>query len=172
MRRQINTANRGAFYAIVALIILVAFLSYKANSQSIGVGIGYTSSGDVPVSLSVSGKKLGGYVSYIAEKHHITEDYTGIWHNETLLGVSYKIMQEYPQLSVISAVGWNKTIEFMRETAWPNAIYSEETYGKSYEVGFEIQVFEKCKFLYLNCAMNNYSGLKSTVSLKHTFSLR
>ena len=169
MRRQIDTANRGAFYAMIAFIILVVFLSIKANSQSIGVGIGYTSSGDVPVSLSVSTKKIGGYISYVSEKHHITEDYTGIWHNETLLGVSYKIMQEYPQFSIISAAGWNKTIEFKRKIAWPNGIYSEETKGTSFEVGFEIQAFEKCRFLYLNCAFNNYTGLKSTITLKHHF---
>ena len=171
MRRQINTANRGAFYAMIAVIITLLFLSYKANSQSIGVGIGYTSSGDVPVSLSVSAKKLGGYVSYIAEKHPITPDYVGVWHNETLLGVSYKVMQEYPQLSIISAIGWNKTVEFKRESNFPNSIYSDEINSTSFEVGFEIQVFKKCKFLYLNAAMNNYVGLKSTITLKHKFSL-
>ena len=149
-------------------IALLLFVS-TVYSQSIGVGIGYTSSGDVPVSLSVSAKKIGGYISYVAEKHYITPDYTGVWHKETLLGVSYKVMQEYPQLSIISACGWNETTEFKRESDWPYSIYSEETKGTSFEVGFEIQVFKKCKFLYLNCAMNNYTGLKSTISLKYRF---
>lgn len=152
-----------------ALITLLLIIGLNTCAQSIGIGIGYTSSGDIPVTLSVSTKKLGGYVTYVSEKHPITPDYTGVWHNEFTLGASYKIMNEYPKISLLLGGGWNNTTIFERELTFPHSIYSTEMGGFSYEVGADIQPFEQCKFLYIRVLISNYTGFKSMVCLRHFF---
>ena len=169
MKQYESSAKCFTVGLVGSLIILLLLLCIRACPQSIGVGIGYTSSGDVPVTLTVSGKKLGYYITYLAETHDITPDYTGVWNNETTLGVSYNIMNEYPKISLLLGGGWNNTIEFKRRSNALNTSYSIEKTGFSYELGADIQPFEQCKFLYIRILISNYTGFKSMVCLRHFF---
>lgn len=170
MRQYESSAKCFTVGLVGSLIILLILLCIKACPQSIGVGIGYTSNGNVPVTFNViSGGKLGGYVTYVAETHSITPDYTGKWQNEFTLGASYKIMDDYPKISLLSGIGWNNTIIFERDLTFPNAIHSTKIKGYSYELGVDIQPFKQCKLLYLTVLISNYTGFKSMICLRHTF---
>lgn len=169
MRQYESSAKCFTVGFVGGLIILLMLLCIKACPQSIGVGIGYTSSGDVPVTFTVSGKKLGYYITYLAETHDITPDYTGVWNNETTLGISYKIMEEYPKISLLLGGGWNNTIEFKRRSGALNTSYSTETTGFSYELGLDFQPLNKCKFLYIKVLISNYTGFKNLVCFRHFF---
>jgi hypothetical protein len=170
MKHQINKVNRGELYAIFAIIIILhSLIAFRANSQSISVGIGYTSSGDVPVSLDVTVGKIGGYITYIADAEDLTADYEGIWNNELTLGVSYQLTSHYPEVKVLTGFGWTKDIVWERELVFPNAIYSNEYYGHSFEAGFEIRPLKNCKFIYLKGLMSSYSGLKTMLVLRKHF---
>jgi len=148
------------------LLIALMLLTVCSTAQKLGFGIGYTSSGDVPVTLQLDIKQFGGYLTYIAEAHPITPDYTGIWHNETMLGLSYQVFTDYPEIAVLAGAGWNSTVEFKREDTFPNAIYSEEVKGSSFEVGFSARVLKQCKWLYITASMGNYAGLKAMAVCK------
>jgi len=150
------------------LLFIFFIIFYNVHSQSIGVGTGYSSDGDIPVNFNIQVKKIGGYISYINEKHSITSDMKDgdKWNQETTIGVSYEVFSDYPKVNILVGIGKNKTTNWYRYDYFPNELHSFNSYGTSYEAGFDIQLY---KIISLTAIMNNYSGVKTMITLKYSF---
>lgn len=97
-----NKSAKGAYYAIIAIIVLVAFLAIKANSQNIGIGTGYTSRGVVPLLVSYSYNNVGGYFRIADQQHEYNEYVTPPEErDEIALGISYNIHERVMLLTDI-----------------------------------------------------------------------
>jgi len=93
---------KGAYYAIIILTVLVALLAIKANSQTIGIGTGYTSRGVVPLLVSYSYDKVGGYIRIADQQHQYNEYVTPPEErDEYSLGISYNIHERVMLLADI-----------------------------------------------------------------------
>jgi len=153
---------------IIILLIILLLFSLKSNAQSsLGIGYGYTSSGDSPATIALQINKIGGYISYTNDEEPITSDTPETkWHEEMTLGVSYEVFSDYPKINILTGAGWNKTTNWYSSNTYPYKLCSYNEKGFSYEAGFNIQIY---KILYITTIMNNYNGLKTMIVFKYTF---
>lgn len=147
------------------ILVMLIFLLQEGKSQSLGIGMGVTSHGDIPVLLDVTFNKIGIYLGYMSEDDDIIGEEiinTKYWHNEYIIGCTYRVFDDYP-FRILGGVGTNSTTEKS------SIISKKETNGFSYEVGFSIQPIKKCNWLELRTTLGNYTQMKTVIVLKYNF---
>lgn len=152
---------------ILILVIALIFCVSKAFPQSIGLGLGYSSSGDAPLKLSVKDvKKCGVYIKLINDGYATIEDdvIPKDRHQETILGVSYRIQD---MVSVTAGAGFNKTTEYYRIGGnLASNLHSESYTGSSLEVGASVDFlrFNRCT-LCCDFGISSFSGVNTMLSI-------
>ena len=147
---------------ILSAIILI--LWNLAQSQNIGVGIGYTSAGRTTSKINLTDIHSAGiYIRYANECPALKDkDYgqiIGTSHNELVFGCIYRV---HPSVSIQAGGGrWKQTTDYACQN---NHIESEMITGYTVEGGFIVNLIKwEWGGLLLDATINNYSGVCSIV---------
>jgi len=151
---------------IILTVILILIFPHKANSQTIGLGLGYASDGRTTAKLYfVTPSGFGAYVNHYADAKDYVENScsTGFQYSEnpvTCLGITGRI---HRQVVVYAGAGKWHTCKAYNDAQGYR--YYDKSEGTCIEAGATMELFQYRRFAFHLDASINSTGMVNSMIL-------